>query len=109
MRKTDDVTKLIEIFLNAKRGEEIERIADGFSDPTDMRPVLALMYRLGDSIVREDPDVEDAVCSALVRRGIMECRGNQTFQFRSREVLPAEALDALTKYAGYIPNKYFSS
>src|SRR5690242_16945434 len=107
MSTEQDLQADIDLFLQAKRCEEIEIRADRLSEWNDPATMDVLLYRLGDAQVQEDPDVEDAVCSALVKLGVMERRGNRNFRFRLREELSDEAQELVyVKHRQLMPSRY---
>jgi len=96
----------------AHRTSDIERLADELSTdptigPTPRRDLLeVLLVRLGDESVRDDPDTEDALCSALVRLGLMRRHGNLVFRFRlDHELSPADAT-LVHRYDAWLPLRY---
>jgi hypothetical protein len=108
LRQTD-IAAAIGAFRNATQGLAIEQTADQLANISDIRSVDALLYRLADSKVQDDSDVEDAVCSALVRLGVMDKLGNLNFRIRSREKLSTQVSDLVFgQYFGTIPLKYFA-
>jgi uncharacterized protein with von Willebrand factor type A (vWA) domain len=108
MLSKKDVVSIIDEFSRAKDFSEIERLADELGDFSDDRASEALIRRLSDIQVQEDPDVEDAVCSALVKLGLMKKLGNLNFR-----VLPQNELQDMQRklvyeeYSMQIPFKYF--
>jgi hypothetical protein len=98
-----DVVEELARTTNARR---IETLADLVTPAADPAITHALLWRLGDCIVQDDPDVEDAVCSALVRLRVMRRLGNQRFQFRPRHELPSDVV-AMLRDDIVIPLRYF--
>jgi hypothetical protein len=95
---------LIDRFLTASGSAAIERIADQLGDTGQQEAVEALLWRLGDAQVQDDPDTEDAVCSALTKLGLMRRLGNLTFVFDENSALLRAAIDQDKQI---IPRKYF--
>jgi hypothetical protein len=87
----------------------IEALADGLDDSGGVRATRALVWRLGDSHVQDDPDVEDAVCGALVSLGVMRSSGNQRFAFLPRHELPDGVAELLHQLETVIPMRYRTS
>jgi hypothetical protein len=99
-----DVVSEIAHTPNARR---LETLADLVTPKAEPAVTSALLWRLGDSIVQDDPDVEDAVCSALVRLSVMDQLGNQRFGFRPRHELPDDVVAQLRDNDAVIPLRYF--
>ena len=93
--------------LTTKNVEEIEALADDLGRLGDRRAVGPLVSRLADSRVHDDPDLEDAVCSSLVRLGAMDCSGNLNYSFVSPSRLTAESAAALRRLTPILPRRYF--
>jgi hypothetical protein len=93
----------------------VERFADEVAAPSEPEPLAgaardqaieALMLALASDWVRNDGDVEDAVCSALVRIGVMTRVGNLVFEFRpDAEMTDADRV-AVHRYRAWLPAKY---
>jgi hypothetical protein len=66
-----------------------------------------LLWRLGDSVVQDDRDVEDAVCGALSALGVMRSAGSRTFSLRPQNELNDEVLAVLREFAVVLPHRYF--
>lgn len=105
----DELSALIEKFRNTNNLTELENIADQLGTIGNERAIESLLYRLGDNQVQEDPDVEDAVCDALVKLGIMTRIGNLNFRFINSSLMKKDFLAIIEKYKRSIPNKYFVS
>ena len=103
------VDYLIALFAQATQPREIEVIADHLGDAGDRRAIRPLLARLGDCQVQEDPDVEDAVCRALMSLGVMCSSGNLSFTLRPRRALPDDVVDAIRELAATIPWRYFGN
>jgi hypothetical protein len=93
----------------ATNPREIEMIADQLRVSGDHRAIRPLLRHLGDGRVQDDPDVEDAVCRALMALGVMCSTGNGGFRLRPRGVLADEAVEAIGESAGLIPWRYFGT
>ena len=65
--------------------------------------------RLGDCRVQDDPDIEDAVCRALVDLDVMWCSGNLSFSFRPRKALPDDVAETIRELVGTFPWRYFGT
>ena len=103
------VDYLIALFAEATQPREIELIADHLGDSGDCRAIRPLLARLGDCQVQEDPDVEDAVCRALMALGVMCSSGNQRFSLRPRRVLSDDIVETVHDLAGSIPWRYYGN
>ena len=88
---------------------EIELIADQLRAAGDHRAIRPLLAHLGDDPVQADPNVEDAVCRALMALGVMSSSGRFKFSLRPREVLQDDAIEAIRDAAGTIPWRYFGT
>jgi hypothetical protein len=97
---------LLQEFERTNDLRRIEVLADRIGASGDPQAVRVLLLRLGEWPVQEDPDVEDAVCGALVRLGVMHSRGNQTFAFRPRHELPPDVVDLVRKLGNVVPMRY---
>src|SRR5260370_30052873 len=75
MEADGSVERAIVKLLLTKNPEEIETLADDLGAMGDRRAVGPLASRLADNRVHDDPDLEEAVCSSLVRLGAMGRRG----------------------------------
>jgi hypothetical protein len=93
----------------ATNPREIEMIADQLRVYGDNRAIEPLLHRLGDERVQSDPDVEDAVCRALMALGVMCSSGKGRFSLRPRGVLSDDAIEAIGASAGLIPWRYFGT
>jgi hypothetical protein len=100
---------LLQEFERTNDPRRIEALADRIGASGAPGAVRALLWRLGDWPVQEDPDVEDAVCGALVRLGVMRSRGNQTFAFLPRHELPPDVVDLVRQLGNAIPMRYLVS
>jgi hypothetical protein len=103
------VEELMVFLLQATDGRAIELVADQLGGAGDRRAIRPLLMRLGDCRVQEDPDVEDAVCCALVALEVMDCSGNLSFSFLRPEVLAGEVADTIRELAGMIPRRYYGT
>ena len=76
-------------------------------DAGDKRAIEALIDRLVGERVQGDPDVESAVCDALVKLGVMRTNGdNLRYKFLDARSLPPDIARLIT--ANYwLPRKYF--
>ncbi len=88
---------------SARRVEELADVAPRYGAPA----IPVLLWRLGDALVQDDPDTEDAICSALCALGVMDRSGNQRFVFRPRHELPAEVVGLLRNLDTAIPLRYY--
>ena len=68
--------------------------------------IEALILQLAVDSVRDDPDAEDAVCSALTRFGVMTRRGNLVFEFRPITELATADSAAVARSADWLPKRY---
>jgi hypothetical protein len=103
------VDYLVARFPEATRPHEIELIADYLGEAGDPLAIRPLLMRLGDCRLQEDPDVEDAVCRALMALGVMCSSGNLTFSLRPRQHLGDDAAETVRELAGTIPWRYFGT
>ena len=109
-RPTESIVDyLIALFGEATQPREIEVIADHLGEAGDRRVIRPLLARLGDCQVQEDPDVEDAVCRALMSLGVMCSSVNLRFSLRPRRVLPDDVVDTIRELAATIPWRYFGN
>jgi hypothetical protein len=93
----------------ATNPREIEMVADQLRVCGDNRAIKPLLRHLGDGRVQDDPDVEDALCRALMALGVMCSSGNGRFSLRPRGVLSDDAIEAIGESAGLIPWRYFGT
>lgn len=98
---------MIEEFRGATDLQRIEQLADNLAEGGEGRAIGPLLYRLGDIQVQADPDVEDAVCGALVKFGVMLQLGNLNYRFEDSSKLEADVKKTLESYREWIPRKYF--
>ena len=101
-----NLEEIIGEFKKSQNFQRIEELADIIGDIGDRRAIEPLLYRLGDTYVQEDPDVEDAVCEALVKLGVMRKIGNLNYKFLDKTLLSDDVLRLLEKYKILIPRKY---
>jgi hypothetical protein len=94
---------------------DVEHFADELAAPLPTQPLIgvardqaieALVLALASDWVRTDADAEDAVCSALVRIGVMRRRGNLVFEFVADEHMTERDRSAVDRYRGWIPGRY---
>jgi hypothetical protein len=104
--ETASVFSLIEEFRRTTDLQKMEIIADELGRAGDRQAIDILLYRVGDMQVQEDGDVQDAVCGALVKLGVMRQIGNLSFVIESDEKLSAEAKAMINKHKMVIPRKY---
>jgi hypothetical protein len=102
-----DAVRMIEEFRHATDLQKIEQLADNLADGGERRAIGPLLYRLGDFQVQADPDVEDAVCGALVKFGVMLRLGNLNFRFEHDSKLDVQVRKMFEEYRVWIPRKYF--
>ncbi len=103
----DDLAAAIDELRSTNDSQRLEDLADMLGAVGDVRAIPALLYRLGDSIVQDDPDVENAVGDALVYLGVMRRLGNLNFRF-VRDLAPPAA-QWIEENIQTIPRKYFAS
>jgi len=101
------VEELILFLIQATDPRVIEVLADQLGAAGDRRAIRPLLMRLGDCRVQEDPDVEDAVCGALVALDVMRCSGNLSFSLLPPEVLADDVVETIRELAGAIPWRYY--
>lgn len=103
----DEVERTIVPFLTSSDPDEIEALADGLGSLGDVRAVGPLAARLADSRIHDDPDLEDAVCSSLVRLGVMNRLGNLNYAFADPPRLSPESAAVLGRLDSVLPRRYF--
>jgi hypothetical protein len=100
------------------RAGDVERFADdlandgdeyGVDEPRRDHAIEMLLLALTSEWVRNDGDAEDAVCSALVRIGVMTRCGNLVFEFVPDAHLSTSDRAAVGRYRGWLPNKYYAA
>ncbi len=101
-----ETADLIAEFESCQDSQRLEGLADRLGETGDALAIEPLLYRLGDCRVQEDQDVEDAVCGALVKHGVMQRLGNLNFRFLDESSLSTDVLDLLKKHKELIPSKY---
>lgn len=107
--RPDELERKIVPFLTSSDPEEIEALADDLGLLGDVRAVGPLAARLSDSRIHDDPDLEDAVCSSLVRLGVMNRRGNLNYAFTDPSRLSPESAAALGRLDSVLPRRYFGA
>lgn len=102
-RQPSEYEVLIATLANTRDAVAVERIADSVRRDSGANVAAALLKRLGDALVQEDRDAEDAVCDALVRLGLMRRLGNLRFVF-------ADSMgdQPLERYGIRTPRKYLT-
>lgn len=96
-------------FADCRDLRRLEELADRIGVIGDQRAIEPLLQRLGDDHVQEDPDVEDAVCDALVKLGTMRKIGNLNYRFLPNTQLPNGVSEILVQLRQLIPRKYIES
>jgi hypothetical protein len=104
-----DVEGLIVRFDHSTDPREIERIAGQLGASRDHRAVRALLGHLGDDRVQGSPDVEVAVCQALIALDVMWRTGDRSFSLRSRRAMSDDVAETVREFAGSIPWPYFGT
>jgi hypothetical protein len=107
--RPDDVERKIVPFLTSSDPDEIEALADDLGRLGDVRAVGPLAARLAESRIHDDPDLEDAVCSSLVRLGAMDRCGNLNYAFTDASRLSPESAAALGRLDSVLPRRYFQA
>lgn len=108
LRRRPGITEpLIEHFADAHESTELERLADDLGETGDPAAIQPLLGRLSDSKVQDDADVEDAVCGALVKLGVMEKLGNLNYRVSDASELPETVSVWIAEHRAWIPGKYF--
>jgi hypothetical protein len=103
----DDLAAAVDELRSTNDPRRLEGLADMLGAIGDVRAISALLHRLGDSIVQDDADVENAVGDALVYLGVMRRLGNLNFRF-VRDLAPPTA-QWIEANIQTIPQKYFAS
>lgn len=96
--------ELVQALLDTQDAAVLEALADEVARLRTPEAAPALLQRLVGARVHDDPDVEDAVCSALVELGHMERLGNLSFRFI---IDSAETIPGWDRLSSYLPRKYF--
>ena len=107
-RNGPSVEELMLFLVQATDPRVIELVADQLGGAGDRRAIRPLLMRIGDCRVQEDPDVEDAVCGALVALDVMCCSGNLSFSLLQPEALGNGVVETIRELAGTIPGRYYS-
>jgi hypothetical protein len=94
-------------FRECQEFKRLEKLADIIGNAGNKEAIKPLLYRLGDDHVQDDPDVEDAVGTALVKLGVMRTLGNLNFRFLEKSLLPSGVPELLEEYISLIPRQYF--
>jgi hypothetical protein len=106
---------LLEQLRVTRDASEVERLADelaaqvrrdGLPDAARIEMINVLVGRLTTEVIREDPDAEDAVCSALEQIGVMTRLDNRVFVFRPESELGINELSTVRQYLGWLPGRY---
>lgn len=105
---SDPVPALVAQLLRTRDRIELEMLADDLATTRSTQAVRALVLRLSDSLVQDDPDVETAVCDALVALGVMTSAGNLRYAFRPDGELDAEARRAISYLRPIVPTRYLA-
>lgn len=115
VRPTADVSAAISRLVTTGDTAEVERLADDLAVrashdawPSETRIALvdALVRCLTADSIREDPDAEDAVCSALELIGVMNRLDHLVFVFLPESELGANELITIRRYRGWLPSRY---
>ena len=106
MGSYEEVSQLIAEFMECQDFGKLEELADKLGEARDSRAIEPLLSRLGGDRVQEDRDVEDAVCGAFVKLGVMKQIGNLSFRFLDDALLPEGVDSLLEKYRPWIPSRY---
>jgi hypothetical protein len=104
-----DVDELIAVLGETTDPQVIELVADELNAARDRRAIRPLLMHLGDRRVQDDPDVEDAVCHALISLGVMCSTGNVSFSLRPRRALADDVVETIRELAPVIPWRYFGT
>ncbi len=99
-------TELLDELVHTTSARRLEVLAD-LSPSCGPIAVASLLARLGDAVVQDNPDTEDAVCDALVELSVMQRAGNQRFRFRARQELRPEVVALLHDLDVAIPLRYY--
>ncbi len=102
-----NTVQLIEEFRNCLSYDRLEELADELAETPSDLATEALIERLGSERVQSDPDVESAVCDALVKHGVMQQLGNLRYRFL--DTMPAQARNALAKHRQTVPSKKYGT
>lgn len=100
-------THLIDELKECQEFHRLEQLADLIGELGDETAIEALLDRLAGERVQADPDVETAVCDALVRLGIMRTDGkNLLYKFLDTPSLPPNVVKLIAANP-WLPRKYF--
>ncbi len=97
------------------RAADIERAADevthrvaggGWPECQRAAAVETLVLALSDDWVRQDPDTEDAVCSALETLGVMRRVGNLVFELLPENELAERDRASVQRCRAWLPGRY---
>lgn len=99
---------LLSEFKTCQDFARLEVLADQIGDSGDQSAVEFLLDRLGGERVQGDPDVEAAVCDALVKLRVMRTDGvNLRYKFLNERFLRPEVAKLIHDYWVWLPGKYF--
>lgn len=101
--------ELILVLVQTADPHTIAVTSDQLGAARDRRAVRPLLMRLGDCIVESDPDVEVAVCRALVSLDVMRCSGDDSFSLRPRRELAVDVVETVRDLVGVLPWRYFGT
>jgi hypothetical protein len=107
--RPNPVPALITQLLRSRDRRELEALADDLAATGAREAVHPLVVRLTGSFVQDDPDLECAVCDALVALGAMRWFGNLRYAFRPDHELCDEARRALSELRPFLPARYLGA
>src|ERR1700722_7376023 len=95
-RPTDaTVEELIELLDRTTDPSVIEMVANRLAATRDHRAIRPLLMHLGDRLVQDDAEVEDAMCHALMALGVMCSTGDLSFSLRPRRAFTDDVAETI--------------
>jgi hypothetical protein len=104
--RSSEVPGLLDELARTTTPRRILMLADLAGAEHEAATADVLLRRLGERVMDEDPDVERAVCRALVALAVMRPCGKDRFTLRARHELPLEVVELLHDLDTSIPLRY---